>query len=454
VSAATDDAATRLAAAVKGDDGFFSTFFVSSYTPYLVRAAAWLRLTPNLITIGSLAGGIGAAALFAVGSRASLIVGAVVLQLSFTLDVVDGQLARFTGASSAFGAWFDSMVDRTKEYVVYAGLAVGSVRGFHDDVWALAGAALVMQTCRHLLDSSYAAGRSEQSSAAATPSSRGQRLGQGVIRLSGATDRRGAVYWLKRIVVLPIGERLLLICVTAAVFRPRVTFVALLVWGAVALVYIATGRILRSLASGPIAAGAPVLAGYRDDGPLRAVLPTRVGRLPALVLALIAVVPWFVLLGLAGRGGSFVPLGVALAWLLGWGVLSGRGTPVGRLDWLVSPLLQAAEYIGVLRLAAIASDHDVAAGFALAGVIAFRHYDLVYRPVAGEVARVAAWLAGGWELRLVLAYGLAAAGLVEPGDYVFAAALAVLLLSEPVLTWHDRDWRRGAPAIPPAEELH
>jgi Family of unknown function (DUF5941) len=47
--------------------------------------------------------------------------------------------------------------------------------------------------------------------------------------------------WLIR---LPIGERLALISLTAAVWSPRVTFVALLVWGAVAAVYALTVRLL------------------------------------------------------------------------------------------------------------------------------------------------------------------------------------------------------------------
>jgi phosphatidylglycerophosphate synthase len=452
VSDRRDDAS--LAAVVKTDDGFFATFFVSTYTPHLVRAAARLRLTPNLITVGALAGGLGAAATFATGSRAGLITGAVLLQLSFTLDVVDGQLARYLGASSPFGAWFDSMVDRTKEYVVYAGLAVGSVRGFHQDVWALAGAALVLQVVRHMVDFSYAAGRDSPPTSAPAQDGRAARLGRGAIRLSGSTDQRGWTYWSKRIVVLPIGERLLLVSVTAAFFRPLVTFVALLVWGGFALAYLLAGRLLRSLAAPAIPATSDLLRSYRDDGPLGPLRPARLGRVSAPILAVIAIVPWALTMALSTQGGTVVPLAVALVWLLVFGVLSGRAAPVGRLDWLVPPLLQAAEYTGVLRLAAIGSDHDLAAGYALAGVIAFRHYDVVYRPASTALSRAVGLIAGGWGLRLAVAFGLAAAGVVWPGDYLFAAALAVLLLGEALVTWHDPEWRLGAPAVPAAEEFH
>jgi hypothetical protein len=175
---------------------------------------------------------------------------------------------------------------------------------------------------------------------------------------------------------------------------------------------------------------------------------------PAVVLALVGAAPWFVVLGLTSRGDSLAPAWVALVWLLALGLASGRATPIGRLDWLVPTVLEAAECLGVLRLAAVASDHDVAAGFAVAAVIAVRRYDIVYRPGIGAVSRVIGFLAGGWGLRLALACGLAAAGVVSTGYYAVAGALAGLLLGDAVLTWHDREWRRGAPAVAAAEEMH
>src|SRR5699024_2571401 len=81
------------------------------------------------------------AVLFAMGERWGLIAGAVALQLAFMLDCVDGQLSRYTRQFSNFGAWLDSVFDRAKEYVAYAGLAVGAAVGFDTDVWALAVAA-------------------------------------------------------------------------------------------------------------------------------------------------------------------------------------------------------------------------------------------------------------------------------------------------------------------------
>jgi len=235
----TDDA--RLAAAVKSDDAFFPTYFVSPYSKHIARWCARHGLTPNVVSCASFAVGIGAAVAFAVGDRAGLVAGAVLLQASFVLDCVDGQLARYAGLTSEFGGWLDSVFDRAKEYLVYAGLAYGSLRVAHDDVWDLAAAALALQTWRHLMDFSFAAGTGSR------PDAGDGGPAAAVAAMSRRTDEREWLRWPKRILVLPIGERLLLISVTAAVFRPAVTFVALLAWGGLAALYATVGRVLRSV---------------------------------------------------------------------------------------------------------------------------------------------------------------------------------------------------------------
>jgi len=165
-----DEDRVLLDSAVKASDGFFTTFFVSPYSRYLARWAARRGWTPNQVTTLSMLVGVLAAAAFATGSRLGLIAGAVLLQVAFTFDCVDGQIARYTRTFSALGAWLDSVFDRGKEYLVYAGLALGSVRGFHDDVWLLAALALSLQTVRHTVDFSYAAGQHRNITIVARPS--------------------------------------------------------------------------------------------------------------------------------------------------------------------------------------------------------------------------------------------------------------------------------------------
>lgn len=222
----TDSERARLDAAVKANDGFFTTFFVSPYSKYVARWAARRGLRPNQVTVASLLLGAVAAAAFATGERWGLVAGALVLQVAFTTDCVDGQLARYTQTFSAFGAWLDATFDRLKEYLVYAGLGIGAARA-GAPVWALAGAALTLQTARHAVVFSWVP---------ATPPvalERGARVGVGG--------------WLKRMAVFPIGERFAAISLTAALFTPRTTFVVLLAWGGFAAAYEIAGRARRVL---------------------------------------------------------------------------------------------------------------------------------------------------------------------------------------------------------------
>ncbi|MQY07212.1 CDP-alcohol phosphatidyltransferase family protein [Actinomadura macrotermitis] len=264
---AVDEDRIRLADAVKSDDGFFATYAVSSYSPYLVRLAAWRGLTPNAVTCVSLAVALLAAVWFAAGTRAGMVAGAVLFYLSFVLDCVDGQLARYTRQFSALGAWLDAVGDRAKEYAVFAGLAVGSsvaVAGSGVDggnVWPLAVAALALQTVRHMIDFCYAArpGQDGAEPPAVVPLSAAgddapaerppapEPAGRAA-RLSAATSRVRALHWAKKIVVLPIGERFALISLTAAFGDARLTFTALLAWGTVAAAYTLAGRVLRARA--------------------------------------------------------------------------------------------------------------------------------------------------------------------------------------------------------------
>ena len=68
-----------------------------------------------------------------------------------------------------------------------------------------------------------------------------------VLRSWRRIDRVPGLIWVKRVIVLPIGERFALISLTAALSTPRTTFLVLLVWGAVAAVYGLAGRVLRAL---------------------------------------------------------------------------------------------------------------------------------------------------------------------------------------------------------------
>ncbi|GAA2214393.1 hypothetical protein GCM10009850_098580 [Nonomuraea monospora] len=250
--AEVDEAQVRLDASVKEDDGFFATFFVSTWTRHLIRPCVRLKLTPNTVTGISAGLALLAAVWFSAGTQGGRLAGAVLLYLSFALDCLDGQLARYTRTFSPLGAWADGMSDRLKEYAVYVGLAFGSAAA---DIWYLAVAAMVLQVVRHAVDYTYAGAVADAGRVGAMWGRPARSLLEtqdvraapgGVLRLAQRLERDTVARYLKKMIVLPIGERMALIAVTAAFWDARVTFLALLGWGGVAALYQLTGRIARS----------------------------------------------------------------------------------------------------------------------------------------------------------------------------------------------------------------
>ncbi|HET7568394.1 MAG TPA: CDP-alcohol phosphatidyltransferase family protein [Gaiellaceae bacterium] len=86
----------------------------------VVLALAPLRVPPPLVVAASGAAGLAGAVELAGGH---LVVAALLVQLKTVLDNADGQLARLTGRTSAFGRYLDSEVDLLVNAALFAGLA-------------------------------------------------------------------------------------------------------------------------------------------------------------------------------------------------------------------------------------------------------------------------------------------------------------------------------------------
>ncbi|SEG67246.1 CDP-alcohol phosphatidyltransferase [Nonomuraea solani] len=246
-----DEARVRLDTSVKDDDGFFTTFFVSTWTRHLVKPAVRLKLTPNTVTGVSVGLALLAAVWFSAGTQGGRLAGAALLLLSFALDCLDGQLARYTRTFSPLGAWADGMADRLKEFLVYIGLAFGFGG---TEIWYLAATATILQAVRHAIDYTYAGAVADSARvgalwgrpAGSLLESLDARRDHGVLSFAHRLERDTVARWLKKMIVLPIGERMALIAVTAAGWNARVTFLSLLCWGGLAALYQLTGRIARS----------------------------------------------------------------------------------------------------------------------------------------------------------------------------------------------------------------
>ncbi|MEV6249724.1 DUF5941 domain-containing protein [Streptomyces sp. NPDC051742] len=441
---AVDDEAVRLRSAVKAHDGFFTTFFVSPYSRYIARWCARRGLTPNQVTTASLLTALVAAGCAATGERGGYIAAGVLLLVSFVLDCTDGQLARYALKYSTMGAWLDATFDRAKEYAFYAGLALGAARN-GDDVWALALGAMVLMTCRHVVDFSFNEANAESTGATAKTG----------LALSDRLDSLGWTVWARRMIILPIGERWAMIAVLTALTDPRIVFWALIIGCAFGACYTTAGRVLRSLTrkAKRTDRAAQALADLADSGPLAGVVGRALGRTgrlaPGVVLAAIAT--GALLAGVLARPfGDRQTVVVAVLYVVLAGAAVARPLK-GALDWLVPPLFRAAEYTTILVLAARSdSPHALPAAFGLVAAVAYHHYDTVYR-IRGGTGAPPAWLVrvtGGHEGRTLLVTVLAAL-LADRGDdftlalTALAVAVALVVLVESIRFWVSS----GAPAV-------
>lgn len=441
--AAVDDEAVRLRTAVKSRDGFFTTYCISPYSRYIARWCARRGLTPNQVTTASLITALIAAGCAATGTRGGFVAAGLLLIFSFVLDCTDGQLARYSLQYSTLGAWLDATFDRAKEYAYYAGLALGAARG-GDDVWALALGAMVLQTCRHVVDFSFNEANHD-ATANTSPTA----------ALSDKLDSVGWTVWLRRMVVLPIGERWAMIAVLTAVTTPRITFYALLIGCAFAATYTTAGRVLRSLTrtAQRTDRAARALADLTDSGPLAELLRrgargTYEKSTPYIALCSGALVVFAVWLA---PYGSWWPVLAAAAYVLLSPIPLTKPLK-GALDWLVPPFFRAAEYGTVLVLAAKSEVNGaLPAAFGLVGAVAYHHYDTVYR-IRGDAGAPPRWLVraiGGHEGRILLVTVLAA--LLAPTEFkvaltALAVAVALLVLVESIRFWVTAH-KTGAPAV-------
>ena len=119
------------------------------------RALAGLGLTPNALTVIGVVLNIAVAVIIAIGQAQ---VGGALLLVASAFDMLDGAVARATGASSRFGGFLDSTLDRYSEAVVYGGVLIYLLDRPDD---AKTGAILVFVASAGALLISYARARAE-----------------------------------------------------------------------------------------------------------------------------------------------------------------------------------------------------------------------------------------------------------------------------------------------------
>lgn len=379
------------------DDGLYSTFVVRRLSKPLTRLALRLGWTPNAITLISFAVGIAAAVAFAGGTPVWLVLGALLLQASLVIDCVDGEVARATRRFSALGAWLDASTDRVKEFLAYAGLAIGAARVRDEDLWPIALVLVVLVTTRHMADYDFSRVQRQRETRLEPRDPLDPSDGSGAstsavaaaMERSARLNRRDAVRWAKRAIHLPIGERWLILSVLAAVAGARWALLGLLIAALIAFAYVTTGRVLRTLTwrgSAPLPA-AVLLARQSDAGPIASTL---------------------------SRGMS------APAWLELWSA---------PWAWAIPTSLRFLE-LGFVALVVFALAPSLAVlGFIWAALVAFHHYDVLYRAMQDQpTPRWLTWAGLGWDGRSLLLAAGAMTGILGGVLVLGAGAWAMLLV--------------------------
>ena len=230
----------RLQMANRSNDGFFSVFVLRKFSKLITKLAVKIHITPNQVTTLSLGIGLYSAYLFARGSFWSILMGALVLQLSIIIDCVDGELARYTRRFSELGGWLDAVTDRVKEYMALLGLAYGAW-GTGKDLWLLATVVMMVQTVRHLSDYNFTYLSNITMKETFKTTINFTDKFDGIIKTE-RDPREGVRYWLSKIIQFPIGERWLVISVTSVIGGALLTFISILFFAFISALVVIRGR--------------------------------------------------------------------------------------------------------------------------------------------------------------------------------------------------------------------
>ena len=415
-------------------DGVVARWIVGPVARDVARWAAGRQLAPAALLGISLGLALLAATWFSEPATRAQVLASAALLVSFTAARAAVQLTVAERPGPAVG-WLAAATGMLTEFAVLAALAIScgltpentnnpvgldgifgaSLRntfvatwggGGQIGVWRLAVAVMLLFGARRLAEECY----------------------EGVARASGKILPRPHRRLIGQVITLPAGERVVVIAVTAVCFGPRLTFLVLLAWGAVAAGYVLASQLagaVKLAAAGKLELARGVLPAYRGDGPIAhrigGVVQGQLPPLPPLLVGLLVTCD-LVFLGVADLSGLLI-FGPVMALLLA--ALGARHPHAGRLDWLVPALLLVGEGVFLTGLG-LARHVWLPVIFALLAAVVLRHADLAYRARAGRGIPYDKY-GLGWDGRILLAGFAAVLGIVPFAYAVLAAWLWLLL---------------------------
>lgn len=106
------------------DEHWAGRLYMRRISPRATWVFARLGWSPNAVTLAFIACGIVAGAVVALGGLASAIVAALLIQLYLLFDCSDGELARWSGRTSATGVYLDGIGHYLGEAALLTGLGI------------------------------------------------------------------------------------------------------------------------------------------------------------------------------------------------------------------------------------------------------------------------------------------------------------------------------------------
>lgn len=124
----------------KRPDGIFGSFMTRPVSHIVAYISFKLGLSPNVVSfISFILCGISVLTLILHNEYKWYVVSALLWWLAAIFDAADGDLARYSKQASAFGGWFDSLLDRMKEFMIFSALGYITFKNYNNELYLLLG---------------------------------------------------------------------------------------------------------------------------------------------------------------------------------------------------------------------------------------------------------------------------------------------------------------------------
>ncbi|MBM3840594.1 MAG: CDP-alcohol phosphatidyltransferase family protein [Verrucomicrobia bacterium] len=128
---------------VSDSDGMVDVYFNRPVGRGLSKILVHTPVTPNQVSLLSVAIGLAAAYQFALGQYVAGVVGGILFQISAIVDCIDGDIARMVFKESRIGKWIDLVGDQIVHLAVFGAIAMGASKAaLGSDAWRLGASAI------------------------------------------------------------------------------------------------------------------------------------------------------------------------------------------------------------------------------------------------------------------------------------------------------------------------